>query len=265
MTLTHEEIQKYIDDLIPVSREAGDAILEVYHSPDMGIQDKSDASPLTRADLASNQIICSALQKITPEIPIISEENTDLPYSERSQWPYCWIVDPLDGTKEFIKKNGEFTTNIGLVHNHKVIAGVVYLPVLEEMYFAIQGQGAFMIQNGQTTKLTAPTFSTNTAGLKVVCSRSHLNEKTEAFVNKLISPELIARGSSLKFLAIAKGEAHLYPRMAPTMEWDTCAAQIILEEAGGQVVLADDQNKTVSYNKEDLLNPYFIAKGKEEK
>ncbi len=262
-TIDQHRIRTLIQALVPVSREAGNAILEIYNSPNLDIQNKADSSPLTKADIASNRIICDALKRLSPEIPIISEENEDLPYSERRKWEYCWIVDPLDGTKEFIKHNGEFTTNIGLVNNHEVIAGVVFIPVFDEMYYAIKGEGAFKIVGNKTEKLSAIEFNRKEKGLKVICSRSHLNEKTEAFIKDLFEPELIAKGSSLKFLSIAQGHAHLYPRMAPTMEWDTCAAQIILEEAGGNVFVEGKQNQVVRYNKEDLLNPYFIAKGKE--
>jgi len=261
--IDQKRIKELIHALIPISENAGKAILEVYNSSSLGIQNKSDSSPLTDADLASNKVICDALKTLSPDIPIISEENDDLPYAERSKWEYCWIVDPLDGTKEFIKRNGEFTTNIGLVHNHKVIAGIVYIPVFDEMYYAIKGQGAFKIADNKTERITAAEFHKSEEGLKVICSRSHLNEKTEEFVNTLSNPELISKGSSLKFLTIAQGDAHIYPRMAPTMEWDTCAAQIILEEAGGHVWKDGTENEVVQYNKEDLLNPFFIAQGKE--
>ena len=262
-TMQTEKIKELIKALIPVSEAAGNAILEIYNGTDLGIESKTDDSPLTKADLASNSIICDALKQLSPEIPIISEENEDLSYEERSQWSYCWIVDPLDGTKEFIKKNGEFTTNIGLVHENRVVAGIVYIPVFDEMYYAVKGEGAYRIKDGQTQKIESKEFNIQDTGLKVVCSRSHLNEPTEAFVNNLIEPELVSKGSSLKFLTIAQGNADLYPRMAPTMEWDTCAAQIILEEAGGNVFIHGEENKSVFYNKENLLNPYFIAKGKE--
>lgn len=262
-TIDKNKIKELIHSLLPASKEAGKAILEIYNSSDLGIQNKDDSSPLTKADLASNAIICDALRTISPDIPIISEENEDLPYSERSKWEYCWIVDPLDGTKEFIKRNGEFTTNIGLVHHHKVIAGVVYIPVFDEMYYAIEGEGAFKIVDDKPEKISVVEFNVLEKGLKVICSRSHLNEKTQNYIDALTDPELIAKGSSLKFLTIAQGDAHLYPRMAPTMEWDTCAAQIILEEAGGQVLIDGTQNEAVRYNKENLLNPHFIAKSRE--
>ena len=260
--LDQKKIEELILALIPVSRDAGNAILEVYNRPDFGIVNKEDQSPLTEADLASNKIICDALKGLSPEIPIISEENTETSFEERATWEYCWVVDPLDGTKEFIKRNGEFTTNIGLVHKHEVIAGVVFVPEKDLMYYAIKGEGAFMIQNGQTRQLTSNAFNREEEGLKVVCSRSHLNDKTQEFVDGLTNPELVSRGSSLKFLTIAQGNADLYPRMAPTMEWDTCAAQIILEEAGGSVTV-DGTNEALKYNKENLLNPFFLAKGNE--
>jgi 3'(2'), 5'-bisphosphate nucleotidase len=263
LNLETQSINEFIQALIPVSIEAGKAILDVYNSEDQGIQHKADTSPLTKADLASNKIICNALKTLTPDIPIISEENVEIPYSERLKWDYCWIVDPLDGTKEFIKRNGEFTTNIALVYKHRVIAGVVYLPVTDEMYYAVKGEGAFKISNQKTVQISTEAYTIEDKGLIVVCSRSHLDENTQLFIDSLSEPILISRGSSLKFMTIAQGEAHIYPRMAPTMEWDTCAAQIILEEAGGNVFIVGSDDETVMYNKENLLNPYFIAKGKE--
>lgn len=262
-TIDTKEIQEYIQALIPVSREAGKAILDIYMQNDLSIQSKTDKSPLTAADLASNDIICKALQKLNPNIPIISEENEDVPYSVRSKWDYCWVVDPLDGTKEFIKRNGEFTTNIGLVHNHKVVAGIVYIPVNDEMYFAVAEEGAYKIEGHKTEKIRVNNYNINDEGLKVVCSRSHIDDRTKSFIDLLNNPQLISKGSSLKFMAIAEGKADLYPRMAPTMEWDTCAAQIILQEAGGQVIIEGSDNEEVAYNKENLLNPYFIARGNE--
>lgn len=261
--INETRIDEIIEALLPVSRDAGKAILKIYESHDVGIEHKSDSSPLTKADLASNSIICAALTELSPDIPIISEENENIPYETRRTWNYCWVVDPLDGTKEFIKKNGEFTTNIGLVKGQEVIAGVVYLPVYDEMYYAIKGKGAYKISNGKREQLHAKKYSIRDKNLTVVCSRSHLDDNTKAFIERLDEPQMISKGSSLKFLSIAQGDAHIYPRMAPTMEWDTCAAQIILEEAGGKVLIHDSQNEPVRYNKEDLLNPYFMAKAQE--
>ncbi|MDF1698455.1 MAG: 3'(2'),5'-bisphosphate nucleotidase CysQ [Saprospiraceae bacterium] len=260
--MTNEKIKQLIEDLIPVSKEAGHAILKYYQTNNQGIQKKADTSPITKADLASNHIICQALQSLSPDIPIVSEENEDEPFSVRSQWEYCWVVDPLDGTKEFINGNGEFTTNIGLVHNHEVVAGIVYVPVSDEMFYAVKEMGAFKLINGKPVQITAQSFAPGESDLKIVCSRSHLNDSTQEFIDGFSNPELVARGSSLKFLSIAEGEAHVYPRMAPTMEWDTCAAQIILEEAGGSV-LDNELNQPLRYNKSNLLNPFFIAKANE--
>lgn len=260
--ISKKDISNYIEALLDISYEAGRAILEVYNSDDLGVENKSDESPLTKADLASNKVICEGLKKMNPNIPIISEEDEASPYEERSKWEYCWIVDPLDGTKEFIKRNGEFTTNVALVKNGEVIAGVVYIPVSNEMYYAIKDQGAYQIIDNEQHKLTVKPYKLTDKNLRVICSRSHLNEATQAFVDQLDAPVLISKGSSLKFLSIAKGEADIYPRLAPTMEWDTCAAQIILEEAGGKVLNGEAEGKVV-YNKENLLNPFFLATGNE--
>ncbi|MEM6380502.1 MAG: 3'(2'),5'-bisphosphate nucleotidase CysQ, partial [Bacteroidota bacterium] len=173
---------------------------------------------------------------------------------------YNWLVDPLDGTKEFIKRNGEFTVNIALVHNGKLEMGVVYAPVLEEMFWAVKGEGAFIEKDGTQQLLKVESFNMTDVNLGVVCSRSHLNDATQAFVDQLNEPKLVATGSSLKFLILAKGEAHIYPRLAPTMEWDTGAAQMILEEAGGSVI-SEKSKEALLYNKENLLNPAFIAYG----
>ena len=260
MELSKETIVEYIKHVVDFSRDAGDAIMKIYDQEDLGIESKKDESPLTMADLAANKILCDGLKKLNPDIPIISEENDDLDYTVRKDWDYCWIVDPLDGTKEFIKRNGEFTTNVALVRNGESIAGVIFAPVLNEMFWAVKGVGAYSEIDGQKTKLKVSTYSDSDKNLKLVCSRSHLNDATKAIVDRYSSPELVASGSSLKFMAIAKGDAHIYPRMAPTMEWDTCAAQAILEEAGGKVLIGESENP-VQYNKEDLLNPHFIARG----
>jgi 3'(2'), 5'-bisphosphate nucleotidase len=258
MELTKEIVEKYVKEIILASREAGAAIMEIYNQEDLGIQSKADESPLTMADLAANKILCDTLKKISPEIPIISEENETLSYMDRAGWEYCWVVDPLDGTKEFIKRNGEFTTNVALVKGDAAIAGVIYAPALDEMYWAIFGSGAYSEINDEVEKMQVLNYSKSDENLKLVCSRSHLNDATQAIVNEYNNPELVASGSSLKFMKIAKGDAHVYPRMAPTMEWDTCAAQAILEEAGGLVLQAGSEEAVV-YNKENLLNPSFIA------
>lgn len=247
--------------VIAIARDAGAAILEIYaNEADFNVEKKSDDSPLTRADRAANTVICDRLAKLPQVFPIISEENKAIPYEERKDFELFWLVDPLDGTKEFIKRNGEFTVNIALVDGQQPVFGVVYAPVLDEVYWAVKGQGAWMLKGDEKTTLHALPFQLSDPGLKVVCSRSHLNEGTQAFIDALDAPEKVSRGSSLKFLLMAKGDAHVYPRLGPTMEWDTGAAQIVLEEAGGSVI--DEETKEpLRYNKENLLNPYFIAYG----
>lgn len=244
-----------------IALQAGEEILKVYaKEADFQIEHKKDDSPLTKADQNANQVICESLASLSVQYPIISEENKQIPYEIRKDYHRYWLVDPLDGTKEFIKRNGEFTVNIALVENQKVILGVVYAPILEEMYWAVKGEGAYLMQGDEKRRLHANVFNQSDKGLKVVCSRSHLNEATQAIINGLNEAEKVAKGSSLKFLIMAKGEAHIYPRLGPTMEWDTAAAQIILEEAGGQVI-NEETKKPLTYNKENLLNPYFIAYG----
>lgn len=251
-----------IEDLKKIAVAAGQVILDVYNnSEDVVITKKDDNSPLTIADRKANELICEGLEKLNILYPIISEENKAVPYEERKNYAYYWLVDPLDGTKEFIKRNGEFTVNIALIHNQIPVMGIVYAPVLGELYWAIKGDGAFQLKAGQTKRLEANSFDMTDSGLKIVASRSHLNADTQTYVNNLESPELVSKGSSLKFLLMATGDADLYPRLAPTMEWDTAAAQIVLEEAGGQV-LQYGTDAALKYNKEDLLNPYFVASGR---
>ncbi len=247
-----------VKEVIDIARQAGAAILDIYGTDDFKVESKSDESPLTIADQTANAIICKGLEALAIQYPIVSEENKLVAYDERKQYSHFWLVDPLDGTKEFIKRNGEFTVNIALIHNQVTVMGVVYAPVLDEMFWAIKGEGAFMEKDGNITKLNAPEFKMSDSGLKLVCSRSHLNEDTEKFVAGFDSPDLVSKGSSLKFLILAKGEAHIYPRLAPTMEWDTGAAQIVLEEAGGSVI-NNDTKEPLLYNKEILRNPYFVA------
>ena len=256
------DISNIVDGIINISIKAGKKILDIYDDPTkFNVEDKNDKSPLTAADKAANEVICDYLEATHPEIPIVSEENKLLDYSERKDYTYSWLVDPLDGTKEFIKRNGEFTVNVALIHNGQPVLGVVYAPVGDEMYYAVKGEGAYSIINGTKEKLDAAAFEMTDAGLKLVCSRSHLNEDTQKYVDGFDSPELVAKGSSFKFMLIACKKAHIYPRLAPTMEWDTGAAQIVLEEAGGSVI-DQETNEPLKYNKENLRNPYFIAFGK---
>lgn len=249
------ELKTLIIEARDAAKKAAEAIIEIYESGDFSIEAKADDSPLTLADKASHNEIVAVLEKTN--LPILSEEGSKVPFDERKEWEYFWMIDPLDGTKEFIKKNGEFTVNIALIHQTKVIAGVVYTPVLKDEYWAIAGEGAF--KNGEQIKVN--TFALSDDQLKVVASRSHLNDDTQSFMDSLNNPEVVSKGSSLKLLMVAEGEADLYPRYAPTMEWDTAAAQIIVEEAGGTVLQKDTKNEVV-YNKENLLNPYFLVSGK---
>ena len=244
-----------------IAVEAGEAILTVYSDESQfDTITKDDKSPLTKADRLANEIIVTALAKLPENYPIISEENKLLPYPDRKDYEYFWLVDPLDGTKEFIKRNGEFTVNIALVLRDRPVFGVVYVPVTEDLYWAEKGKGAYhQKQDGSVHQLQSNAYKQEDVGLRVVCSRSHINAETQAFIDQLNEPEAVSRGSSLKFLLIASSQAEVYPRLGPTMEWDTGAAQIILEEAGGEV-LHHETMQPLTYNKENLLNPYFIAR-----
>ena len=238
--------------------KAGKAILEIYNSADFGVEMKSDDSPLTKADLAAHNVIVKDLQSITPDVPILSEESTDIPFSERSQWNKYWLVDPLDGTKEFIKKNGEFTVNIALIENGQPILSVVYVPVKEIAYTAAKGYGAFKMVNGKRQKINSHKPARNIP--VVVGSRSHISKDVKTYLEKLGDHEMTAMGSSLKFCLVAEGVADLYPRLGLTSEWDTAAAQCIVEQAGGRVVTLD--NEALMYNtKDSLLNPFFMVYG----
>ena len=250
-----------INDIIPIAIAAGEEILKIYEQ-DFEVFEKADESPLTMADKNANDIIINALQELYPNIPYISEEVKQIEYSERKKWEYCWIIDPLDGTKEFIKKNGEFTVNIALVQNGEPILGVVYVPVTDDIYIGGKGNGSFKIDiDGEVTKLFKK--ENKTKKIKAIASRSHLSKEVEYFVEDLKEEgkevEFVSAGSSLKFCLVAEGKADIYPRLAPTMEWDTAAAHIVCLEAGYDVI-DFKTNKTLVYNKENLLNPWFIVK-----
>lgn len=236
------------------AQKASKKILEIYESGDFSVEAKADNSPLTLADKASHNVIIAELEQTA--IPILSEEGASIPFEIRKNWDYFWMIDPLDGTKEFIKKNGEFTVNIALIHQNRPVLGVVFTPVLDDLFYAVKGEGAFKNE----AKIRVNQFKLSESSLKVVASRSHLNDETKDYLDKLKDPEIVSKGSSLKLLMVAEGEADLYPRYAPTMEWDTAAAQIIVEEAGGTVTIKDSDDP-VRYNKEDMLNPYFLVTG----
>lgn len=248
---------------------AGKEIIEVYGKEDFKVELKSDESPLTIADKKAHEVIIKELKNTL--IPVLSEEGKEIPFEERSKWNKYWLVDPLDGTKEFIKRNGEFTVNIALIQDGNPIMGVIYVPVTKDLYFSESGLGAFKAINIDTNTdlITLKQFSfklpffTDYETYTVVGSRSHMNEETEEFISKLKEEqgelEFLSRGSSLKICMVAEGVANIYPRFAPTMEWDTAAGHAIALESGCIVTQVDEKTPVV-YNKRDLLNPWFIIK-----
>ena len=248
------ELVKLLAVARKASAHASREILEIYESEDFGVDMKSDDSPLTKVDKKAHEVICGYLE--STGFPVLSEEGSHLPYEVRQKWDVLWIVDPLDGTKEFIKKNGEFTVNIALVKNGEPILGVVEAPVLDIQYFGIKDKGAWVCKDNGEIKLEALIeLNLEKSKLRVVASRSHLTTETQQFLDELNEPEIVSMGSSLKFMMIAEKQADIYPRFAPTMEWDTAAAQAIINSLGGNVV--DHENKPLIYNKENLLNPFF--------
>ena len=250
-----------VQDVIAIAEAAGKEIMHIYATDDFAVTDKSDNSPLTKADKASNAVIVAALQKQFPQIPIISEENKLLAYDERKGWDTLWLVDPLDGTKEFIKKNGEFTVNIALIQNGKPVMGVVGIPARNHMYYAVEGKGAYKVdEHGNTTKLQIAEPRTDTIAL--IGSRSHPSPEFDAYLkdmeSKYAQVDFVPAGSSLKFCLVAEGKADVYPRLGPTMEWDTAAGHAVVLEAGARVKVYGSTDD-LSYNKENLLNPFFIV------
>jgi 3'(2'), 5'-bisphosphate nucleotidase len=242
---------------ISAAEAASDEILEVYHSNDFNIEAKDDNSPLTRADRNAHDRIVSRLKETN--LPILSEEGKSIPYNERKLWNRFWLVDPLDGTKEFIKRNGEFTVNIALIENQTPILGVVAVPVGGKVYYGAKGLGAFVKENASVKPLPQKKeIEFSQPQLRVVASRSHLNEETNQFIQSLREPVLVSKGSSLKFMLMAEGAADIYPRFAPTMEWDTAAAHAVVNQLGFGVFQKKSQVELV-YNKEDLLNPWFVC------
>ncbi len=267
----------FLPDVIAAAIRAGDAALEVYND-DFDVEEKSDHSPLTLADKRSHDIIASALKDT--EIPVLSEEGRDIAYEERRKWRCLWIVDPLDGTKEFVKKNGEFTVNIALVTDHRPVMGVIYVPVTGMLYFAADRLGSYRIcrtdmpggLGGDIQSLTSaaqqlPLEKNPERPYTIMGSRSHatpeLTEFVAALKNQHENAAFISAGSSLKFCQVAEGFADIYPRMGPTMEWDTAAGQIIAEAAGAAVYEYQDR-KPLQYNKPNLTNPWFIVERNQE-
>jgi 3'(2'), 5'-bisphosphate nucleotidase len=241
-----------------LARSAGTAILEVYQRHDHDVTFKDDRSPLTAADLASHRALQAGLGKLSPELPFLSEEGAGLPYAVRRHWTRFWLVDPLDGTKEFIHRNGEFTVNIALVENGEPVLGVVHAPVLDRTYLAAQGSGAFC-QDGVGEWRPIRATGTTEPELRVVASRSHAGPEVTALLAHLPPHRLVSMGSALKLCLVAAAQADFYPRLGPTMEWDTAAAHAVVAAAGGQVL--DTTSAPLRYNKEDLRNPHFLVLG----
>ena len=259
MKIENNEFSTLLDPIVELARQAGEAILTVYNSDEFSVEEKDDKSPLTAADLASHHAIVHGLTTLTADIPILSEESAKLPYEERSSWQRYWLVDPLDGTREFIKRNGEFTVNIALIDDGVPVLSVVYVPVTGVTYMACQGQGAFKQEAGGAREAIS-VRKLGDGPVMVVGSRSHRGESLNNFLDKLGEHDMVGMGSSLKLCLVAEGAADIYPRLGPTSEWDTAAAQCVVEQAGGFVT--DTAMKPLRYNtKDSLLNPFFLVFG----
>jgi 3'(2'), 5'-bisphosphate nucleotidase len=259
-------------DLFKVSLDAGKEIMEIY-AQDFDVEIKGDNSPLTQADKRAHNVIMRGLKEMGSSIPVLSEEGREIPYSERKEWNQFWLVDPLDGTKEFIKKNGEFTVNIALIDGNFPSIGIIYAPALDIFYFGVVGEGAYKLRNASKAEISneeellqksvhLPEVTDHNV-VRAVASRSHMSEETQAFITELEAKhgevEVVSSGSSLKFCLVAEGKADYYPRYAPTMEWDTGAGQAIVEAAGGSITRYED-NERFYYNRENLLNGWFLVK-----
>ncbi len=257
--MTNSPVQ--ITQIVELARQAGAAIMEIY-AEDFSVQEKEDRSPLTKADMAAHQVIVTSLKQLTPEIPVLSEESAQIPYETRRRWARYWLVDPLDGTKEFIKRNGEFTVNIALIEDQRPALGVVHVPVSGISYFAQAGGDAFRQAPGQAPQ-KIQVCPKHRQPVKVAGSRSHAGVDLQRYLEKLGDHEIVSMGSSLKLCLVAEGRADLYPRLGPTSEWDTAAAQAVVEAAGG--VVTDTQMQPLRYNtKDSLLNPYFFVSGEKD-
>jgi len=256
MNLTGPELLERVD---VIARHAGREILEVYASGETAATAKADQSPLTAADLRAHRLIDRRLRELTPELPVLSEEAAHTPFSERSLWRRYWLVDPLDGTKEFLSRNGQFTINIALIDGHAPVLGVVHVPVSDTSYRGLPGTGAWRQTAGAPAQAIHVARHAATP-LRVVGSRSHRGDSLDAFLGRVGSYELFAIGSSLKFCLVAEGAADVYPRLGPTSEWDTAAAQAVVTAAGGTVSQLD--GAPLQYNmRAELLNPFFVAYG----
>lgn len=245
--------------VVTIAQQAGQAIMSIYQG-DFTVQSKQDQSPLTQADLAAHQCIVAQLEALTPEVPVLSEESATISWDERQQWREYWLVDPLDGTKEFIKKNGEFTVNIAHIVNGQAVWGVVVAPDLKVTYqggLAVSASTKTCPTGSRTIQVSPLPQARN--GWCIVGSRSHQSEQFIEFLTAFNNPTITSMGSSLKICLVAEGAAHLYPRLGPTCEWDTAAAHAILLGAGGKIIAADTQQELCYNRKDSLLNPFFIA------
>ena len=252
------DLSTLLPQVVDIARDAGAAILDIYEQ-DFDVEHKADDSPLTAADLAAHKVIVAGLAKLEPALPVLSEESAQQPFAERADWERYWLVDPLDGTKEFIKRNGEFTVNIALIENHEPVLGVVHVPVLKKDYFGARGHGAFRQAVGGEPEAIR-VASGDTGKPRVVGSRSHRGELLDAYLERLGDHEMVPMGSSLKFCVVAEGKADVYPRLGLTSEWDTAAAHAVVNCAGGKVLAVNGQ--PLRYNaKEDILNPFFVVIG----
>jgi 3'(2'), 5'-bisphosphate nucleotidase len=246
-----------LEEVCAVARAAGAAILEIYQRS-FEVGTKPDGSPVTAADRAAHDLILARLRRLTPELTVLSEESAAPAYEQRCSWTRFWLVDPLDGTREFVRRRGEFTVNIALIEDRRPVLGVVYVPMLRLAYYACRGGGAYRCKDGEAP---APIRARRYAGGRpmVATSRSHPGARLTAFLERLGPHDSLCMGSALKFCLVAEGAADLYPRLGPTGEWDTAAAQCVLEEAGGRVT--DRSLTPLAYNKPSLLNPWFVAVG----
>ena len=248
---------EHLEAVCGIARAAGRRILDVY-ARDFKVEHKADRSPLTEADRAAHEVIAAQLRSLTPSIPVLSEESAEVDYEKRAPWKRFWLVDPLDGTKEFVNRNGEFTVNIALIEDRRPVLGVVYAPVPGLIYYAAAGRSAFKQQGDGAARAIRPRGFDGGKPI-VVASRSHAGKETEAFLKNIGAHDIVSLGSALKLCLIAEGAADVYPRLGPTMEWDTAAAQCVVETAGGRVT--DLNRRPLVYNKPDLHNPWFIVSG----
>jgi len=245
-----------LPEVLKIADLAGEKVLAIYKT-DFKVDFKTDESPITAADMASHHVIVDGLRELTPDIPVLSEEGVNIPWQARSQWRRFWLIDPIDGTKEFTQRTDEFTVNIALIEDGEPVLGVVTAPALKEAFWGSKGEGAYKRDSaGDVHQISVAEPG---AVVRVVASKNHLNDATKAFIEKFPSHELVQAGSSLKFCRIAEGQADIYPRLGPTCEWDTGAAHAVLTAAGGKVETLEDL--PLKYGKEDVLNPFFVASG----